>query len=94
MAGTALAVARDDVIATAAIPRAVLDTLEAAEGCIALAAAVTAAIAPPLGFFARAARSFCLSRSCKKVTRLKHYIYLFGTNTSWLVLIPTHLGLY
>ncbi len=59
-----LAVARDDVIATAAMPRAVLDTLEAADGCMALAAAVTAAMAPPLGFFARAAKSFCRSRSC------------------------------
>ena len=57
----ALAVARDDVIATAAIPRAVLDTLELPEGCIALAAAATAAIAPLLGFFASAANN--LSRS-------------------------------
>ena len=61
--GAGLAVASDDVMATAAIPRAVLEALEAADGCIALAAAVTAAIAPPLGFFARAAKSFCLSRS-------------------------------
>ena len=61
--GAGLAVANDDVIATAAMPRAVLEALEAADCCIALAAAVTAAIAPPLGFFASAAKSFCLSRS-------------------------------
>jgi hypothetical protein len=63
MEADALAVARDDVIATAAIPRAVFDIFEVPDGCIAFAAAATAAIAPPLGFLARAANNLSRSRS-------------------------------
>ena len=61
--GQGFEVARDEVMATAAMPRAVFDILAPPEGCMALAAAATAAMAPPLGFLARAANSFWRSFS-------------------------------